>query len=337
MFILVWPVVGTGAGLLPLWLAEGSLRDGWAVSVWGQLLAGPMLASYYVCRSAPASSAGVARVLTTVGVAAAVTAGLWLEAGRAWLWVVSSVAPSPYDVFERMAPPAAIGAALLFVVMTTVHYSVAAADERRLAVGRALEAELAAREAELRALRAQVDPHFLFNVLHSISALVSSEPAVARWMCIELASFFRESLRAGAQTRIPLAAEAALVRRYLDIESRRFGDRLRTAIAIAPEAEPALVPPLLLQPLAENAVRHGIATLVEGGALTIAAVRRGDRIEVRIENPFDPEVRRAGGGLGIPNVRARLDAMYGDRASLRVEAAGSQFCATISLPMEEVS
>jgi LytS/YehU family sensor histidine kinase len=201
------------------------------------------------------------------------------------LWAVSAVAPSPYAVFDLMTAPAAGGAALVFVVTTVVHYALAAADERQVALERALEAEIAAREAELRTLRAQVDPHFLFNCLHSISALITSDPAGAQAMCVELADFFRESLRVGGKPRIPLAAEAALVRRYLDIEQLRFGDRLKATVEVAPDAERGLVPPLLLQPLAENAVRHGIATLVDGGDITIAVTRRGERIEVHVENP----------------------------------------------------
>jgi LytS/YehU family sensor histidine kinase len=156
-------------------------------------------------------------------------------------------------------------------------------------------------------------------------------------MCLELAEFFRESLRAGAQPRIPLAVEAALVQRYLAIEHLRFGDRLRVSMDVAEDAATALVPPLLLQPLAENAVRHGIATLVDGGAVTIAAARRHDRIEVRVENPYDEDGRRAGTGVGLANVRARLETTYGGRAGLAVAAADATFRATISIPVEDPS
>jgi LytS/YehU family sensor histidine kinase len=234
-----------------------------------------------------------------------------------------------------MTAPAASGAALVFVVMTVMHYALTAADERRVALERALKAEIAAREAELRTLRTQVDPHFLFNCLHSISALITNDPAGARSMCVELADFFRESLRVGAKLRIPLATEAALVRRYLDIEQVRFGDRLKATVEVAPEAERGLVPPLLLQPLAENAVRHGIATLVEGGDITIAVRRKGERIEVEVENPYDADGQRRGTGVGLTNVRARLDASYHGRASLKVQSSASRFRAVISLPVEE--
>jgi len=236
-----------------------------------------------------------------------------------------------------MAAPATAGAALMFVVMSVIHYAIAAGDAQQAATTRAREADITAREAELRALRAQVDPHFLFNCLHSISALIGTDQGRAREMCIELADFFRESLRAGRQPRITLAEEAELIERYLDIERLRFGDRLNTTVAVAAGAGRALVPPLLLQPLAENAVRHGVATLVNGGDITIAATRSGDRIEITVENDFDADGRRDGTGVGLANVRARLESSYPGRASLRVRASESRFRADVSLPAEETT
>jgi hypothetical protein len=337
MFVFIWPVVGAALGVLPLWLAGGELRDWWAVALWGELLAVPMLTAAYVSRSAPVATSGLPRIFITIGVAALVIAGIWLEVGRWWLASVAPVAPSPAAVFAQMAAPAALGAALVFVVMSAMHYAMTAADERQTAMARALEADIGAREAELRALRAQVNPHFLFNCLHSISALVGTDPTAARRMCIELAEFFRESLRAGAQPRIALAAEAALVNRYLAIEQLRFGERLKATVSVAPDAARALVPPLLLQPLAENAVRHGIATLVDGGDVTIVATRHGDRVEIDVENPFDADGRRPGTGIGLVNVRARLDTSYGGRASLKATSADSRFHVLVSLPIEETT
>lgn len=335
--------MGAALGVLPLLWAGGAVSDLWAAALWGEALAVPILASAYVCRSAPLGTAGIPRVFATIATSALLTGALWVEAGRLWFRAVARVAASPSAVFGLMAAPAMSGAVLLFVAMCAVHYAIAAGDERLAAMARALEADVAAREAELRALRAQVDPHFLFNCLHSISALIGSDPSLARTMCVELAEFFRESLRAGGQARVTMATEAALVERYFDIERLRFGERLQASVVVAPDAQRALVPPLLLQPLAENAVRHGIATLVEGGDVTIAVTRRGDRVDVRVENPFDTDQadraggRRHGTGLGLANVRARLESTYAGRASLTVQTAGPRFVAAISLPFEEAS
>jgi two-component system sensor histidine kinase AlgZ len=337
IFVFAWPLAGAALGVLPLWWAGGDIRDWWAAALWGEALAVPMLAASFVARSAPIATAGVWRAFGTIGIAALVTAGLWLEAGRWWFAALAWTAPSPPLVFGQMTAPAALGAALAFVAMSAMHYAITAADERQVALARVLESDIAARDSELRALRAQVNPHFLFNSLHSISSLIGSHPAGARRMCIDLAEFFRESLRAGVQPRITLAAEAALIRRYLDIEQVRFGDRLRATVDIPPDAERALVPPLLLQPLAENAITHGIATLVEGGDVAIVARRQGDRLEVSVENSFDADGRRAGTGVGLANVRARLDTTYPGRATLKVTAEESRFRASLSLPIEDAS
>jgi LytS/YehU family sensor histidine kinase len=247
---------------------------------------------------------------------------------------MSQVAPSPYAVFSTMAMPAALGAALMFMLASAVNYALTAADERQAVAARVLKAEIGAREAELRALRAQVDPHFLFNCLHSISSLIGSDPASARQMCIQLAEFFRESLRAGAQTRIPLAVEVDLVRRYFAIERLRFGERLDVNVELDAAAREATVPPLLLQPLAENAVRHGIATLVDGGTVSLKVRREGGRIAVSVENPYDPDEQQSGTGIGLRNVRARLETTYGGNATLRADRAGSLFTVSLSLPAE---
>ncbi len=334
LFLVLWPLVGAGAGVLPFWWAGGHLRDAWAVALWGETLAAPVLASAYVCRSAPLASSSPWRVLTTIGLAASVSIGLWLEAGRLWLFLLSDVAATALVAFPAMAMPAALTGALVFMLACAVHYLLASADERQAASERALQAEVIARQAELRALRAQVDPHFLFNCLHSISALIGSNPAGARQMCIQLAEFFRESVRAGAQARIPLDAEVDLTRRYLAIEQLRFGPRLGIAIHIQPGIGSAMVPALLLQPLVENAVRHGIATLVGGGMVALDVTLDATRVAVRISNPYDPEEDTAGTGIGVRNVRARLAATFGSSATLRTEAADGQFVVQLTFPYE---
>lgn len=319
---------------MPFWWAGGQLGDAWAVALWGEALGLPVLAAAYVCRAAPITTSDPWRVLVTISLAALITAGLWLEAGRAWLWLVSPAAPSPYAVFPTMTMPAALGAALLFMLASAVNYTLTAGDERQAVAARMLQAEIGARDAELRALRAQVNPHFLFNCLHSISSLIGSSPAGARQMCIELADFFRESLRAGAQNRIALSSEVDLARRYLEIERLRFGSRLGINFQVADDVGDIPMPALLLQPLVENAVRHGIATLVDGGTVTLEVTRHTGRIAVRVENPFDPDEERHGTGIGLKNVRARLETTYGPLATLHAESNDARFTVLLSIPLE---
>lgn len=334
LFLAIWPFLGASVGVLPFLFAGGHLEHAWPAALWGELLVIPVLASPFICLAAPVSTSNPWRVLATVGLAAAISAGFWLEAGQFGLWLVSSIDAEPYASFDRMALPAAIGAALVFALASAVSYTLLAGDENAAFVARALKAEINAREAELRALRAQVNPHFLFNCLHSISSLTGSNPAAARQACIELAEFFRESLRAGSQTRIPLATEIELVRRYLAIERLRFADRLAVDISLDPDLGGTTVPPLLLQPLVENAVRHGIGTLLDGGTISLVVARVDGRVAVTVENPFDPDEKRQGAGVGLKNVRARLETTYGSSAAIRAESLGHRYVVSLSFPAD---
>jgi two-component system, LytTR family, sensor histidine kinase AlgZ len=155
-------------------------------------------------------------------------------------------------------------------------------------------------------------------------------------MCVLLGDFLRGTLALGAQDRIPLAEEVALVERFLAIERVRFGGRLAAEFDVRPDAAPCLVPPLLLQPLVENAVRHGIAGLVDGGTIRVTAERRADRLLLAVGNPCDPD-RRAGGGVGVglANVRDRMQTAYGHAARVDARERDGMFRVEVSLPIVE--
>jgi LytS/YehU family sensor histidine kinase len=194
--------------------------------------------------------------------------------------------------------------------------------------------QVLAREAELKALRAQIDPHFLYNSLNSISALTGSDPAAARHMCLLLADFLRTTLRVSTQERITLAEELALADRFLSIEQVRFGPRLQVERHLDDEASECRIPPLVLQPLLENAVAHGIASLIEGGTIRLDVNRRDGRLLIAVENPRDPEAmpRKRGGGVGLENVRRRLSIVFGGAARLDAAAAADSFRVAMDLP-----
>jgi two-component system, LytTR family, sensor histidine kinase AlgZ len=210
---------------------------------------------------------------------------------------------------------------LLYLLSTGLHYALLAAESSRDAERRAAEARTLAREAELQALKIQINPHFLFNSLHSISALATMDGERARDMCIRLADFLRSSLGLGERETIPLREELELARSYLGVEQVRFGARLRVEEEVEAECLECGIPPLLLQPLVENAVKHGVAGLVDGGVVRVSVRRVEGEVEVVIENEFDPEMpARKGGGVGLANVRRRVEVRYG---SGRVESGAS--------------
>ena len=222
----------------------------------------------------------------------------------------------------------------LYLVSAVGHYLALAVEASHEAERRAFETEVTAREAELRALRAQLNPHFLFNSLNSINALIGSDPEGARRMCERLGDFLRRSLALGAREVVTLGEELILVERYLDIEQLRFGARLRVEVEVADVLRECLVPPLLLQPLVENAIKHGIQDLVEGGVVRLEAHGEGERLSITVTNPIDGDAPlRTGEGVGLANVQRRLVAWGEEAASLRADRTVDHFRVALTLPL----
>jgi two-component system sensor histidine kinase AlgZ len=191
-------------------------------------------------------------------------------------------------------------------------------------------------ETRVQALQARIRPHFLFNSLNTIASLIVDDPESAERATEDLAELFRGSMRR-ADTLIPLAEELALGRKFLDMEQRRLGDRLQVDWDVSELPGDAPVLPLLLQPLLENAVIHGIQTREHGGAIKVFGRGASGSIVITISNPIpvnpdDALVDRAGSGMALRNVRNRLDLAFGDRASLITSQNEQHFFAVLTLP-----
>jgi signal transduction histidine kinase len=194
--------------------------------------------------------------------------------------------------------------------------------------------QLAVREAELRALEAQLNPHFLFNSLNSIRALVVENPPLAQDMLTRLANILRYNLHRDLMHTIPLASELEVVTDYLALEGVRFEDRLRVEFAIDPEAAQVAIPPMLLQALVENALKHGIAPLPSGGDIVIRAALQADGMVVEVENTGQIAPPAQGATqVGLANTRERLRILYGDGARLELANRGdNRVAATVRMP-----
>jgi LytS/YehU family sensor histidine kinase len=224
----------------------------------------------------------------------------------------------------------------LYLLSAAFFYVLISVEDSQRADQAAIESRMLAQEAELRFLRTQIDPHFLFNSLNSISALTTSNPSAAREMTILLGDFLRTSLHLGGEKEITVEQEIELVRQFLRIEQVRFDTRLRTKFEIDPLTLLCKLPPLLIQPLVENAVKHGVASLVEGGSILIAVAKIGSFISVRVENSFDASAKSfRQSGVGISNVRQRLQAFYGSQAQLLTTKTKDTFIAEVTLPLRE--
>jgi two-component system, LytTR family, sensor kinase len=206
---------------------------------------------------------------------------------------------------------------LVVLVLAVRHYTTAVARQRR-----ATELAAAVANAQLAVLRTQVHPHFLFNALNSISSLVFDEPREAQKMIARLGELLRATLAEDGFGSWTLRKELEILERYTAIEQVRFGDRLRVAVECEPATLDALVPSLLLQPLVENAILHGIQPSMQGGAVRISARREGPWLRLAISDDGvgidgDTNSGRAE-RVGLSNTRARLETEFGDDQSLRI-------------------
>jgi len=219
----------------------------------------------------------------------------------------------------------------LYVIVAGLSYAIRAQRRVHAQEAAAAEARLLAQQAQLVALRAQINPHFLFNALHSVGALVTSDPARADEALERLGDLLRYAL--GTEAAVPFAHEWRFTQDYLAFEQLRLGDRLRTDVRADAAAMTVMVPPLILQPLVENAVRHGIAERPHGGRIGVHALVVDRRLMLRVTDDGSGDDATIGEGLGLGSVRRRLSALYGSRASLDVDRTVG-FTVTIGLPFE---
>jgi LytS/YehU family sensor histidine kinase len=246
--------------------------------------------------------------------------------------------PGLSERYTSQFMPVFANGVMLYLLAAAAHYLLITLEESRTAEKRALELQVLAREAELKALRAQIDPHFLFNSLNSISALTISDPQGARSMCVLLADFLRTSLVLGSKQQIPIGDELRLVDSFLNIEKIRYGQRLSVTRNVDPDCNRCLVPPLLIQPLVENAIRHGIAPLIEGGTVRIDVQRNGTAMEILLENPIDMSGETSpqrGAGVGLENVRSRLAKLFANQSTVSVSRDSGSFQVRLRFPCIE--
>ncbi|HWC15978.1 MAG TPA: histidine kinase [Terriglobales bacterium] len=296
------------------------------------------LSAWYSCRGIPLEETSFWGLLVPHLLAGIVVSFFWVLVGWALARGLSNL--SGFQGFDQKIAsemPLLFGiGVLLYLLAVALFYVLLAQEASREAEQRESQARVLARDAELRALKAQVNPHFLFNSLHSISALTNSDPKRAREMCIALADFLRATLGLGEKELISLREELSLIHSFLAVEKIRFGARLKMEEQVDEAVLDCMVPPLILQPLVENAVAHGIANLTEGGWIRLQAGRSDEtNVSIDVENTFDPEApARRKSGVGLVNVRQRLDTRYGRNARFAIQKNGEIFRVGLMLPAE---
>jgi LytS/YehU family sensor histidine kinase len=230
----------------------------------------------------------------------------------------------------------AINWGLLFMIWSVAYLAYCYFIINRREEIRNLRLETANRENQLSTLRAQMNPHFMFNALNGIRALVDEDPEQAKRAITQLSAILRNAMASIKRRTVPLGEEIDIVKAYLALESMRYEERLRTRIQVDPSVERNLVPPMLLQTLVENAVRHGIAHLPRGGELVIDATgnAEGTVITVRNTGTYRPDKDR--GGIGLQNTRRRLELLYGTAATLSIREEDGSVITTVNIPLHEL-
>ena len=335
-FLAYW-VVYADASLLSMpnigWLA--ALR-GAAFVVWPQAALAPAvfwlvrrvpwegsrarLLAIYLAGAVAFTTLALAAMLAAFAVEIRVTDGVWR-------W------PTPVQILVWLA----MMALLVYCALCSIGHAGALARRLRDEAARAARAETLRAEARLASLRAQLNPHFILNLLHSLMGMVGRDPKTAAAAIERLGGLLQHALRVQRQEadEIPLRDELAFVEDYLALERLRLADRLRADVQVDPEALDAAVPAFVLQPLVENAVRHGVAPRAEGGRLAVSVRAVDGTLRLRVENDgAGPAAAGTGGeGLGLRLIEERLAAIYGPAASLNVGAiAGGGFAAEVVLP-----
>ncbi|MBL8210352.1 MAG: histidine kinase [Bryobacterales bacterium] len=289
--------------------------------------------AWFLAGFAPLRRASPWRAVAATSIAAVVAGALWVQIGYLYAAILSQTTTlgDLTGPLTALSSPLWAAGVLLYICASAIAFLDSERRDAQHAREAMLRGETLAREAELLALRAQLNPHFLFNALHSISALAGIDKDRARQTCALLGDFLRLSLGIGDRGLIPLAEELTLIDHYLRIEQVRY-PQLGFHRDIDDAALTVPVPPLLLQPLVENAIRHGIATLGGPGDIDLHASATGNHLFIRLANVYDPDSPAPrGNGIGIENVRRRIRSLYGGGGRLDVFRQNGKFRAEIYL------
>jgi len=291
---------------------------------------------WWICKNVPIHELTLFEVILTHHFSAITVTAIWLFLQFLYSRLLGSLIKTVKwnSIFIRSLPLMIAVGLFLYLISCFFYYLVLAMDRSREAEKSALEQKLHAAEAELKALKATINPHFLFNSLTALNELIKESPGEAGRMCMSIADFLRHAVRHSETDLITVEDELQHIKNYLDIEKIRLGERLRVQIKREKAAGNLKVPPLILLPLVENAVKHGISQIIEGGRIDISIKRLGNhRLGIDVKNPREENSKRLHGeGKGLETLRRRITAYYGNDASLIIARDEKSFSARIILP-----
>ena len=269
------------------------------------------LAVWYAVRYHDSSRASSIDLIIYHLATGAVAVAAWVGSGYLVLKLIMPDFEAYQPFLESSFPWRAISGLLFYSVLVLIYYLHVNSEDRKRRKEIEDELKLKIREAEIDRLKAQINPHFLFNSLNSISSLTLSKPDAAREMVVKLSSFLRYSLEFKENELTTLNDEVEHIKQYLEIEKVRFGDRLQFIFTIPENCSNCLVPNMILQPLLENAIKHGVYESLDPVMVETLVEKQEDAVKIKIRNTFDPESPpRKGKGIGLQNVSNRMRLIY---------------------------
>jgi sensor histidine kinase YesM len=332
---LIWLITGSVQSLLLYFLGDCTLRTAVTDGLFSALLFSLIAIGvwYPVTLLVPRNS-GIIKVLSNHILIAAIALTVWVLGVKLAVGLINGHS-NVYEEFWNRWLLLRLGTGLfIYVVIVLSYHLMVSFDNITKKNIREASLEKTLRETELLALRSQINPHFLFNSLNSISSLTLEDPALAREMIIKLSDFMRYALSRKEQRYVPLLKELENMRLYLEIEKVRFGNRLICREECEPDSYSVLIPNMILQPLYENAVKHGVYESTEKVEVSILCFMKNEVLTIIIENDFDPEmISQRGTGTGLENVRERLRLAYSGMASLQTSSEQGRFTVKLIIPV----
>lgn len=334
-YIAAW-ILAAGIHAAVLWLASGQeLRVAVSDSlVFNLLFAGIALGLWYSIRYYDFNKAGVSDRLLNHLLIALIVLGVWLGLGYLAMNGIWPDSPGYHAFLIDSLPWRGISGLFFYFLIILIYYLYINSEDRKARISKESSLRLQVKEAEIERLKAQINPHFLFNSLNSVSSLIITQPEQAREMLVRLSGFLRYALESRHNNLTALSAELENIRYYLEIEKVRFGTRLQFDFHVPEECLTMSIPHMILQPLVENSIKHGVYESTEPVKIDLkASCRPNGSLMVEISNDFDPEAPpRKGKGIGLINTKNRLFLAYNCDNCLTVERTENRFTIKMNIP-----
>lgn len=332
-YVVVWITILTGSVLLK-WLAYGfdpalAVAEAFALPFTFSVIGASI---WYVIRYSTLENYSPGRIILSHLIAATIIVFIWLYLG---VVIIKLIHPYAEQWINNNLAVNIFGGYMLYLTYVIFFYAVNYYQGFKEKLRNEGKLKSLVKEAELHALKSQINPHFLFNSLNSISSLTMTDPAKAQEMVINLSSLMRYSLKHDQIDKVPFSEELNNNRLYLQIEKVRFGKKLNPVFEIDENCLDALIPNMILQPLYENAIKYGVYEATEPVGIITKSVCNNDVLEITITNNYDPNsMSKRGEGIGLRNIRDRLQIIYNNPMLMKVEDNKKEFKVTLAIPQK---